>query len=124
MNIPRYITEYRKELELKNYSKNTIKSYMSLVSLFLKAFTGIVASIKATLPEAGNEGDIAKSWPLGQACNLREYLGNHAGAAGLGENLRSDIALIQTRLGAYFQRPDSYVCSGMTRYQHAGAAHD
>jgi len=93
-------------------------------SLFLKAFTGIVASIKATLPEAGNEGDIAKSWPLGQACNLREYLGNHAGAAGLGENLRSDIALIQTRLGAYFQRPDSYVCSGMTRYQHAGAAHD
>ena len=40
MNIPRYITEYRKELELKNYSKNTIKSYISLVRLFLAAFDG------------------------------------------------------------------------------------
>lgn len=38
MNIPKYTEQYRKELELKNYSVNSIKSYVSLVKLFLIAF--------------------------------------------------------------------------------------
>lgn len=38
MNIPKYIDEYRKELEFKNYSQNSIKSYTCLLYRFLKAF--------------------------------------------------------------------------------------
>lgn len=33
MNIPKYNSLYRKELELKNYSANTIKTYSSQVDL-------------------------------------------------------------------------------------------
>ena len=36
MNIPKYIELYRKELELKNYSQNTIKNYVFQVCFFLK----------------------------------------------------------------------------------------
>lgn len=38
MNIPKYVDEYRKELELKNYSHNSIKSYLSIVRVFLSSF--------------------------------------------------------------------------------------
>lgn len=37
MEIPKYINLYRKELELKNYSENTIKNYTSQVDLFLRS---------------------------------------------------------------------------------------
>lgn len=46
MNIPKHLGEYRKELELKNYSPNTIKSYISLVGLFLAAFDGLFTEPK------------------------------------------------------------------------------
>lgn len=36
MNIPKYLYLYRKDLELKNYSFNTIKNYVSQVDLFLR----------------------------------------------------------------------------------------
>jgi len=37
MEIPKYVNLYRKELELKNYSENTIKNYISQVDLFLRS---------------------------------------------------------------------------------------
>jgi len=37
MEIPKYLNLYRKELEFKNYSENTIKNYVSQVDLFLKS---------------------------------------------------------------------------------------
>lgn len=37
MNIPKYVGLYGKELELKNYSTNTIKNYVFQVEMFLKA---------------------------------------------------------------------------------------
>ena len=40
MNIPKYVAEYRNELELKNYSFNTIKNYTSIVESFLVYFDG------------------------------------------------------------------------------------
>lgn len=38
MNIPKYINQYRSDLEFKNYSKVTVKNYACLVRLFLKYF--------------------------------------------------------------------------------------
>lgn len=58
MNIPKYIELYRKELELKNYSVNTIKNYVSQVDLFLRA-----QEAKFTEPSKVNEATI-KNWLL------------------------------------------------------------
>jgi mono/diheme cytochrome c family protein len=88
--------------------------------LFADVFAGIVAQVMASLPAEGSEAEVATVWPAGQACNLREYLGNHAGAGGLSDALRADVAAIQARLEAYFERPDSYLCGGQTRYQRGG----
>jgi len=108
-----------------------------LSDLYLEAFEGIVAAIKATLPEAGEEDKLAASWPDGQLCNLDEYLGNHSGATGLSQALKADIELIETRLDAYFNSPDECVidakkhhtrygctCGGKTRYQRGGEDYD
>jgi len=88
------------------------------------AFTGIVKSVLATMPEEGKELAIAESWPLGQACNLGEYLANHVRASGLAEQVKTDVGSIQARLYAYFQLADSYRCGGKTRYQRGGEAYD
>jgi mono/diheme cytochrome c family protein len=87
------------------------------------AFTGIVASVLATMPQKGNEMAIADSWPLGQACNLREYLANHVRAKGLPEKVTKDVETIQELLNTYFEKPKSYNCGGKTRYQRGGEAY-
>lgn len=56
MNIPKYIDLYRKELEFKNYAKNTIDNYCSQVLCFLKNFDG-----KFTEPAKINETEL-KNW--------------------------------------------------------------
>lgn len=48
MNIPKYIDLYRKDLEFKNYSNNTIKNYVSQVDLFLKSHNDISEPLKIT----------------------------------------------------------------------------
>lgn len=58
MNIPKHIELYRKELELKNYSLNTIKNYVSQVEIFLKAHNN-----QFTEPSKINEATI-KKWLL------------------------------------------------------------
>jgi hypothetical protein len=93
-------------------------------ALFDRAFGGIVEAVLKTMPAEGDEGVIADSWPQGQACNLDEYLGNHIGATGLDADVIAGVELIQTRLDAYFQRPDSYLCGGKTRFQRGGAPHE
>lgn len=95
-----------------------------LSDLYNEAFTGIVAEVMATMPDAGNEADIAQTWPQGQACNLDEYLGNHESGPSLGAELKRDIALIRARLDTYFRLPDSYACGGKTRYQRGGEEYD
>lgn len=88
------------------------------------AFTGIVDSIVKTMPAEHKEAAVAKSWPQGQACNLDEYLTNHVRAAGLSDDVKDKVSMIQARLHAYFKLKDSYVCGGKTRYQRGGAPHD
>ena len=58
MEIPKRIELFRKDLELKNYSINTIENYVSQVSLFLRSFNG-----KYTEPSKIPERDI-KDWLL------------------------------------------------------------
>lgn len=58
MEIPKYLTLYRKELTLKNYSENTIKNYVSQVDLFLRGHNNLF-----TEPSKINEASI-KSWLL------------------------------------------------------------
>lgn len=58
MEIPKRIEMFRKDLELKNYSLNTIENYVSQVSLFLRSFYG-----KYTEPSKIPERDI-KEWLL------------------------------------------------------------
>jgi len=43
MNIPKYIELYRKDLELKNYSNNSISNYVSQVNLFLHTHESLFA---------------------------------------------------------------------------------
>ncbi|WP_159521719.1 tyrosine-type recombinase/integrase [Sunxiuqinia indica] len=56
MNFGKYVNEFTKDLEFKNYSKNTIENYASQVKLFLVDFTGI-----ATKPSEVNQQQI-KEW--------------------------------------------------------------
>lgn len=56
MQIPKYLNSYRKELELKNYARNSIDNYCSQVCLFLKHFDGLF-----TEPAKINERSI-KDW--------------------------------------------------------------
>lgn len=58
MNIPKYIEMYRNDLQLKNYSENTIKNYSNQVEIFLNK-----QSIFYTEPSKINESAI-KEWLL------------------------------------------------------------
>lgn len=58
MEIPKYIETYRKDLELKNYAKNSIENYVSQVTNFLHKHNG-----KFTEPAKINEAAI-KEWLL------------------------------------------------------------
>lgn len=58
MNIPKYIDLYRKDLQLKNYSQNTIDNYSSQVLCFMHHFES-----KFTEPQKINEASI-KEWLL------------------------------------------------------------
>jgi len=58
MEIPKYLTLYRKELELKIYSENTMKNYISQVDLFLRGHNHLF-----TEPSKINEAAI-KTWLL------------------------------------------------------------
>lgn len=64
MNIPKYIGIYRKELEFKNYSSNTIENYVSQVNSFLNHFEG-----KFTEPSKINESSIKEWISLGKTTN-------------------------------------------------------
>ena len=56
MQITKYLDQYRKDLEFKNYSLNSITNYVSQVKLFLSSFNKI-----ETEPSRINETQI-KSW--------------------------------------------------------------
>ena len=56
MQITKYLDQYRKDLEFKNYSLNSITNYVSQVKLFLFSFNKI-----ETEPSRINETQI-KSW--------------------------------------------------------------
>lgn len=58
MNIPKYVEMYRKDLQLKNYSENTIKNYSCQVEMFLKHYSNQFSE-----PQKINEQSI-KNWLL------------------------------------------------------------
>ena len=58
MNAPKYLHDYRKDLELKNYALNSIENYCSQVKMFLHHF-----DTTFTEPSKINESAI-KSWLL------------------------------------------------------------
>jgi site-specific recombinase XerD len=58
MNIGKYLELYSRDLEIKNYSKNTIENYVSQVSCFLHHFEKV-----ATKPSEISESKI-KDWLL------------------------------------------------------------
>jgi site-specific recombinase XerD len=58
MNIPKYTELYRRDLQLKNYSPNTIKNYTQQVKMFLMYFDK-----KYTEPVKVSQ-DAIKSWLL------------------------------------------------------------
>lgn len=68
MNIPKHVHQFRKDLELKNYSKNTIDNYASQVNCFLQRFNSVF-----TEPCKINEISI-KNWLLeATSINLRKH---------------------------------------------------
>lgn len=64
MNIPKYLNQYRKDLEFKKYSKNTIENYYSQVSCFLHYFDG-----KFTEPAKINETELKDYISKGNTTN-------------------------------------------------------
>ena len=81
-------------------------------------FRGVVAEVRRTLPDDASQ--VPWVWPKGQACNLREYLGNQRDDAAMDEATRESVDTIVARLDAYFELEDSYQCGGKTRYQRGG----
>lgn len=68
MNIPKFTSLYRKDLEFKNYSKNTVKNYENQVYLFLKHFDGVF-----TEPSKINQKSI-KDWIMeANTINTRKH---------------------------------------------------
>jgi integrase/recombinase XerD len=68
MEIPKYLIQYRKDLEFKNYAENSISNYESQVKQFLYYFNG-----KFTEPIKINETAI-KDWiMLGNSINSRRH---------------------------------------------------
>lgn len=68
MHIPKFIELYRKDLELKNYTSNTIGNYLSQVGCFLSYFNS-----KFTEPSKINETSI-KDWLLeAKTVNSRKH---------------------------------------------------
>lgn len=68
MKIPKFTYLYRKDLEFKNYSENTIKSYENQVNLFLKYFNGVF-----TEPSKINQKSI-KGWIMeANTTNTRKH---------------------------------------------------
>lgn len=88
--------------------------------LLAEVFAIIVREVASTMPPEGSEALIAERWPKGQACNLREYLGNHQEDALIDPLTKSQIDEVMARLDTYFERPDSYRCGGKTRFQRGG----
>lgn len=68
MQIPKYLNSYRKELELKNYARNSIDNYCSQVCLFLKHFDGLF-----TEPAKINERSIKDWLLLSKSVNGRKH---------------------------------------------------
>lgn len=58
MQIPKFVEMYRKDLQLKNYSDNTIKNYSCQVEMFLKGYEN-----QFTEPSKINE-KVIKDWLL------------------------------------------------------------
>ena len=68
MNIPKYVSLFRRDLEFKNYSENTIKNYTKQLELFLKVFDGVF-----TEPSKINSEQI-KNWLLNtKSINSRKH---------------------------------------------------
>ena len=68
MRIPKFTFLYRKDLEFKNYSENTIKSYENQVYLFLNHFDGVF-----TEPSKINQKSI-KDWIMeANTINTRKH---------------------------------------------------
>jgi len=83
--------------------------------LFADVFANVVAEVMDTM-----QGDLATSWPDGEACNLHQYLENHSGAEGLSAELQQNIDSIQQSLVAYFQSTESPETSCKKSYQPDG----
>lgn len=62
MNIPKHIEQFRKDMTLKNYCKNSIDNYCDQIALFLRHFAG-----KYTEPAKISAEDI-KDYLLSAAC--------------------------------------------------------
>jgi site-specific recombinase XerD len=69
MNFENHIDSFQRELELKNYSKNTVKNYLSVLNLFLHHFE------KSMHPKNINENQI------------KEYLKNLSSVSLLKQNI-------------------------------------
>lgn len=68
MQIPKYVDQYRKDLEFKNYSENSILNYESQVKSFLNYFNG-----KFTEPSKINETAIKEWIMFGNSINSRKH---------------------------------------------------
>lgn len=68
MNIPKYVGLFRRDLEYKNYSDNTIKNYVSQIQVFLNKFNKVYSE-----PSKINSEEI-KNWLLEtSAINSRKH---------------------------------------------------
>ena len=68
MNIGKYTQLYTEDLQLKNYSENTIKNYVNQVKLFLEYFEG-----SATKPSEISERKIKEWLLLANSINGRKH---------------------------------------------------
>ncbi len=89
-------------------------------TLYAKVLERIVADVHEDLAALDDARDVARLWPEGQACNLREYMGNHVGADSLARDVQERMQQIITKLDEYLAAPRSHPCGGKTRYQRGG----
>ena len=68
MNIGKYIEMYSKDLQLKNYAKNTIENYVCQVELFLKHFEPL-----ANKPSEISERQVKEWLLMAQTINSRKH---------------------------------------------------
>lgn len=88
--------------------------------LYNEVLATIVARVHEGLASIDSPNEVARLWPQGQACNLREYMANHVDAPSLTPLVKERMQQIIAVVDEYLATPQSYQCGGKTRYQRGG----